>query len=109
MCLNRQIKVVGTFSINEDSVSNRCCYSREIVGDRNNNINNFKLKNRWSIKIAKTLEDSSLLVKGVSKAIKNEGKEPKGRFLDMLLVTLGFKFLGNVSRERSIKSYWGDS
>ena len=36
------------------------------------------------IKIVESLEKSELLVKGVSKAIKNEAKEQKGRFLGML-------------------------
>ena len=40
------------------------------------------------VKIIKALENSVILLKGVSKAIKNETKEQKGRFLSMLLGTL---------------------
>ena len=40
------------------------------------------------MKIAKSLEESGLLIKGVKGTIKNEAKEPKGRFLSMLLGTL---------------------
>ena len=40
------------------------------------------------IKIAKSLEDSGILLKGVSETVQNEVKEQKGRFLSMLLVTL---------------------
>ena len=36
------------------------------------------------IKIVKSLEDSGLLLKGVSKTIQNEAKEQKGGFLSML-------------------------
>ena len=36
--------------------------------------------------MAKPLEDSDLLIKGVCKIIKNEAYEQKGRFLSMLLV-----------------------
>ena len=36
------------------------------------------------MKIVKSLEDSSLLIKGVSKTIQNEGKERKCGFLGML-------------------------
>ena len=36
--------------------------------------------------IDKSLEESGLLVKGVNEAIKNEAKEQKGGFLEMLLV-----------------------
>ena len=39
------------------------------------------------MKIVKSLEDSGLLIKGVSETIKNEAKEQKGGFLSMLLGT----------------------
>ena len=45
------------------------------------------------MKIIKSLEESGLLIKGVSKTIKNEAKEQKGRFLSMLLGTLGASLL----------------
>ena len=48
------------------------------------------------IKIVKSLEESGLLIKGVSKTIKNEGKEQKGGFLGMLLGTLGAGLLRNL-------------
>ena len=41
------------------------------------------------IKIVKSLEDSGLLLKGVTKSVQNEVKEQKGGFLSMLLGTLG--------------------
>ena len=41
------------------------------------------------MKIVKSLDESSLLIKGVSKTIKNEAKEPKGGFVSKLLGTLG--------------------
>ena len=49
-----------------------------------------------SIKIVKSLEKSGLLIKGVSETIKNETREQKGGFLDMLLVTLGTGILGSL-------------
>ena len=48
------------------------------------------------IKIVKSLEESSLLIKGVSETIKNESKKQKGGFLCMLLRTLGVSLLGNL-------------
>ena len=48
------------------------------------------------IKIVKCLEDSGLLLKGVSKKVQNETKEQKGGFLSMLLGTLGASLLGNI-------------
>ena len=41
------------------------------------------------IKIVKSLEDSGLLLKGTTESVQNEIKEQKGRFLSMLLGTLG--------------------
>ena len=40
------------------------------------------------IKIVQTLEDSNILLKGVTKTIENETKEQKAGFLSMLLGTL---------------------
>ena len=48
------------------------------------------------IKIVKSLEDSGLLVKGVTETVQNEVKEQKEGFLSMLLGTLGVSLLGNV-------------
>ena len=39
------------------------------------------------IKIVQSLEESGLLIKSISKTIKNEGKEQKGGFIGMLLGT----------------------
>ena len=51
------------------------------------------------IKIVKPLEHSGLLLKGVT---ENEGKEQKGRFLSMLLGTLGVSLLGNLLTGKGI-------
>ena len=48
------------------------------------------------MKIVQALEDSNILLKGVTKTIKNETKEQKGEFLSMLLGTLGASLLGNL-------------
>ena len=48
------------------------------------------------IKIVKSLEDSGLLIKGVTETVQNEVKEQKGGFLSMLLVTLGASLLGDL-------------
>ena len=48
------------------------------------------------LKVVKYLEDSGVLLKGVNETIKNEAKEQKGRFLRMLLGTLGASLLGNM-------------
>ena len=48
------------------------------------------------IKITNSLEDSGLLIEGVTKTVQNEVKEQKGGFLSMLLGTLGASLLGNL-------------
>ena len=48
------------------------------------------------MKIIKALENSGILLKGVSKTIKNETKKQGGGFLSMLLGTLGASLLGNL-------------
>ena len=48
------------------------------------------------MKIIKALENSGILLKGVSKTIKNETKEQRGGFLSVLLGTLGASLLGNL-------------
>ena len=54
------------------------------------------------IKIVQAVEDSNILLKGVTKTIKNETKEQKGGFLSMLLGTLGASLLGNMLAEKGI-------
>ena len=48
------------------------------------------------IKIVNSLEDSGLLLKGVTESVRNEVKEQKTGFLSMLLGTLGAILLGNL-------------
>ena len=52
------------------------------------------------IKIVKSLEDSGLLLKGVTETVQNEVKEQKGEFL--LLGTLGASLLGNLVTGKGI-------
>ena len=47
-------------------------------------------------KIIQALEDSNVLLKRVTKTIKNETKEQKGRILSMLSSTLGANLLVNL-------------
>ena len=54
------------------------------------------------IKIVKSLEDSGLLLKGVTETVQNEVKEQKGGFLSMLLGTLGASLLGNLFTGKGI-------
>ena len=53
-------------------------------------------------KIVQALEDSNILLKGVTKTIENEAKMQKGGFLSMLLGTLGASLLGNLLSGKEI-------
>ena len=48
------------------------------------------------MKIIEALENSGILLKGVTKTIENKTKEQRGGFLGMLLGTLGASLLGNL-------------
>ena len=48
------------------------------------------------MKIGQALEDSNILLKGVTKRIKYDTREQKLGFLGMLLGTLGASLLGNM-------------
>ena len=48
------------------------------------------------LKIVKSLENSGVLLKGVSETIQHEAEEQRGGFLSMLLGTLGASLLGDI-------------
>ena len=54
------------------------------------------------LKIVKSLEESGLLLKGVTETVQIESKEQKGGFLGMLLDTLGASLWGNLLTGKGI-------
>ena len=48
------------------------------------------------IKIGTALEEHNILIRGTTKTIKNNAKKQEGRFLSMLLGTLGASLIGNL-------------
>ena len=48
------------------------------------------------LKIVKSLEDSGILLDGITETVKNEVKEQKGGFLSIVLGTLGASLLGDL-------------
>ena len=71
---------------------------KKILGSGHNNttliISNDEMDD--ILKIVKSLEDSGVLLKGVSETIQHEAKEQRGGFLSMLLGTLGASLLCDV-------------
>ena len=53
-------------------------------------------------KIVKSLEDSGLLLKRVSKTVQNEPREQRARFLSVLLGKLGATLSGNILAVKGI-------
>ena len=62
--------------------------------------NSFKRRNEWHN--FQALEDSNILLKGVTKTNKNQTKEQKGVLLSMLIGTLGTSLLQNMLAGKEI-------
>ena len=74
---------------------------KKILGSGNNTtliISNKEMDDL--IKIVKSLEDSGLLLKGITESVQNEIKEQKGGFRSVLLGTLGASLLGNLLTDK---------
>ena len=72
---------------------------QKILGSGHNNNTTLIISNDEMddiLKIVKSLEDSGVLLKGVSKTIQHGPKEQRGGFLSMLLGTLGASLLGDI-------------
>ena len=72
---------------------------KKILGSGNSNNTTLIISNDEMddiLKIVKSLEDSGVLLKGVSETIQHEAKEQRGGFLGMLLGTLGASLLGDI-------------
>ena len=54
------------------------------------------------MKLIQALKDFNMLLKEVTKTIKNETKEQTGGFLGMLLVTLGTNLLGYMITDKEM-------
>ena len=68
-------------------------YTEKILGSCNTTL---IISNEEMNDIIQELEDSNILLKGVTETVKNETKEQKRGFLSMSLGTLGASLLGNL-------------
>ena len=76
---------------------------KKILGSGTTTLIIFNDEMEGIMKIVMSLEDSGILLKGVSETVQNEVKEQKGGFLGMLLGTLGASLLGNMLTGRRTK------
>ena len=78
---------------------------KKILGSGHSNTTTLMISNdeiEDIIKIVKSLEDSNLLLEGVTEPVENEVKEQKGGFLSVLLGTVGASLLGNFLTSRGV-------
>ena len=54
------------------------------------------------LKIVKSLEDSGILLDGITETVENEVRKQKGGFLSMLLGTIGANLLGKMLAGRGV-------
>ena len=94
--LKSVIKPLGLLGLTAVSSAIDAGVQKKIYGSRTKTLVISNEETNDIMKIAQALEDSSVLLKGVTKTSKNETKEQKGEFLGMLLGTLGPSLLGDL-------------
>ena len=88
--LKSAVKPLGMLGLTAAASATDAAINKKILGSENHTtliISNDDMQDL--LKIVKSLEDSSILLNGITETIKNEVKEQKGGFLSMLLGTLG--------------------
>ena len=93
--LKSVIKTLSLLGLTAAASAADAAENKKIVGSGNHTtliISNNDMKDLS--KIVKSLEDSGILLHGITETVKNEVKDQKGGFLSMLLGTLGASLLG---------------
>ena len=91
------IKPVGMLGLTAAASATDAAINKKILGSRNHTtliICNDDMQDL--LKIVKSLEDSVILLDGITETVNNQVKEQKGGFLSMLLGTLGASLLGDL-------------
>ena len=82
--------------------SDWCRNSKKNTWFWDNNFNHFKWKNEWHNENCSSSWRSNILLKGVTKAVKNETREQRGGFLETLVGTLGSILLRDLLSGKGI-------
>ena len=90
------IKPIGLLGLTAASSAIDAGVQKKIYGSGTTTLVILSEEMNGIMKIVQALEDSNILLKAVTKTIKNETKEQKGGFLSMLLGTLGACLLGDL-------------
>ena len=95
--LKSVIKPLGMLGLTAAGLATDAAMNKKIYGSGNHTtliIFNDDIQDL--LKIVKSLEDSGVLLDGITETVKNEVKEQKGGFLSMLLGTLGASLFGDL-------------
>ena len=90
------IKPLGLLGLTAASSAIDAGVQKKIYGSGRINLLTSNEEMNDIMKIVYALENSNILLKGVTKTIKNETKEQKGGFLSILLGILGASLLGDL-------------
>ena len=96
-------KFSRTIRINSSSISNICSFWKENFQIWNDNVVNSNEKTEYAMKVVKSLDDSDILIKGVTKAIENE---IKNKLLDFLLWSSRSKFIRKYFSRQQHNHIW---
>ena len=97
LLLKSVIKQLGMLGLTAAASGTDATINKKILGSGNHTtliISNDDMQDL--LKIVKSLEDSGILLDGITEIVKNEVKEQKRGFLSMLLGTLGASLLGDL-------------
>ena len=97
LLLKSVIKPLGALGLTAAASATDAAINKKILGSGNHTtliISNDDMQDL--LKIVKSLEDSGILLDGITEKVKNEVKEQKGGFLSALLTTLGASLLGDA-------------
>ena len=95
--LKSVVELLGMLGLTAATSATDAAINKKILGSGNHAtliISNNDMQDL--LKIVKSLEDTGILLNGITETIKNEAKEQKDGFLSMLLGTLGASLLDDL-------------
>ena len=95
--LKSVIKPLGMLGLTAAASATDAAINKKILGSGNHTTLIISYDDMQDLlKIVKSLEDSGILLNGITETVKKEVKEQKGGFLSMSLGTLGASLLGDL-------------
>ena len=95
--LKSVVEPLGMLGLTAAALAKYAAINKKILGSGNHTtliISNDDMQDL--LKIVKSLEDSGILLNGITELVKNEVKKQKGGFLSMILGTLGASLFGDL-------------